>query len=136
MSARFLISGSRSRTKSTRGMGPLPGGSAVPLGSRRLERVVDVFADLAVGPRDEEVERADHGDDDHHEQRDPVEVEQARARSTARLARPRSRASARGSAAAMIVTVQPQRPSVNAPSGTQPRERAMIAAITVSRNDR
>jgi len=39
-------------------------------------------------------------------------------------------------AAAMIVTVQPQRPSVNVPSGTQPRERAMIAAITASRNER
>ena len=31
----------------------------------------------------------------------------------------------------MIDTGQPHFPSVNAPSGTQPRARAMIAAITV-----
>ena len=36
----------------------------------------------------------------------------------------------------MIDTVQPHFPSWNAPSGTQPRSRAMIAAITVSRNER
>ena len=36
----------------------------------------------------------------------------------------------------MIVTGQPHFPSLNAPSGTQPRVRAMIAAITASRNER
>ena len=36
----------------------------------------------------------------------------------------------------MIVTGQPHLPSVNAPSGIQPRRRATIAPITVSRNER
>src|SRR6266550_5780480 len=51
--------------------------SAGPLGSRRLERVVHVLAYLPVRPRDQEVDGPDHRDQEHHEQRDPVEVEQA-----------------------------------------------------------
>ena len=35
-----------------------------------------------------------------------------------------------------MLTGQPHRPSVNAPAGCQPRDRAIIEPITVSRNDR
>jgi hypothetical protein len=38
--------------------------------------------------------------------------------------------------AAMMETAMPQRPIWKRPSGTQPRDRATIAPITVIRNDR
>ena len=95
------------------------------LGAGRLQLVVQVLADAPVGARDEEEHRADQCDHEHHQQRDPVDVEVGARTSRARWAGPRSPASARGRPTAMTATVMPQRPRVKRPSGTQPRDRAI-----------
>ena len=46
---------------------PIARASAVALGAGRLELVVQMASDFAVGSRDEEVDRSDDGDDEDDE---------------------------------------------------------------------